>query len=86
MSENCEVIVIFRSFGQFEAVWRPDSGHEPAEVMFSVTVTFGLTKTESRTKKSLTQLSHLLWVMVLFWTKNANFLQKDADISKIKGA
>ena len=60
MSENCEVIVIFRSFGQFEAVWRPDSGHEPAEVMFSVTVTFGLTKTESRTKKSLTQLSHLL--------------------------
>ena len=27
MSENCEVIVIFRIFGQFGAVRRPDSGH-----------------------------------------------------------
>ena len=27
MSENCDIIVIFRSFGQFEAVRRPDSGH-----------------------------------------------------------
>ena len=27
MSENCDVIVIFRIFGQFGAVWRPDSGH-----------------------------------------------------------
>ena len=24
MSENCDVIVIFRIFGQFGAVWRPD--------------------------------------------------------------
>ena len=31
---------------------------ESAEVMFSVTVTFCLTKTENRTKKSQTQLSH----------------------------
>ena len=60
MSENCDVIVIFRIFGQFGAVWRPDSRHraESAEVMFSVTVTFCLTKTENRTKKSLTQFSH----------------------------
>ena len=60
MSKNCDVIVIFRIFGQFGAVWRPDSRHraESAEVMFSVTVTFCLTKTENRTKKSLTQLSH----------------------------
>ena len=27
MSKNFEVIVIFRIFGQFGAVWRPDSGH-----------------------------------------------------------
>ena len=27
MLENCDVIVIFRIFGQFGAVWRPDSGH-----------------------------------------------------------
>ena len=34
----------------------PDT--ESAKVMFSVIVTFYLTKTENRTKKSLTQLSH----------------------------
>ena len=27
MSENCDVIVIFQFFGQFGAIWRPDSGH-----------------------------------------------------------
>ena len=27
MSENYDVIVIFFIFGQFGAVWRPDSGH-----------------------------------------------------------
>ena len=27
MSENCDVIVIFRIFSQFGAVQRPDSGH-----------------------------------------------------------
>ena len=58
MSENCDVIVIFRIFGQFGAVRRPDSGTESAKVMFSVTVTFCFTKTENRTKKSLTKLSH----------------------------
>ena len=26
MSENCDVIVIFRIFGQFGAIGRPDSG------------------------------------------------------------
>ena len=31
---------------------------ESSEAMFSVTVTFCLTKTENRTKKSLAQLSH----------------------------
>ena len=28
MSENCDVIAIFRIFGQFGAVQRPDSGHK----------------------------------------------------------
>ena len=58
LSENCDVILIFRIYGQFRAVRRPDFGHRTAKVMFSVTVTFCLTKTENRTKKSLTQLSH----------------------------
>ena len=28
----------------------------------------------------------MLWEKVLFFTKNADFLQNNADISKIKGA
>ena len=27
MSENCDVIVIFPIYSQFEAIWKPDSGH-----------------------------------------------------------
>ena len=27
MPENCNVILNFRIFGQFGAVWKPDSGH-----------------------------------------------------------
>ena len=26
ISENCDVIVIFSVYGQFEAIWKPDSG------------------------------------------------------------
>ena len=55
---DIDVIVIFRIFGQFGAVRRPDSGTESAKVMLLVIGTFCLTKTENRTKKSLTQLSH----------------------------
>ena len=46
MSENCDIITIFWIFGQFGAVqsWIPDT--ESAKVMFSVIVTFCLTKTE----------------------------------------
>ena len=54
MSENCDVIVIFRIFEQSRNRI-PDT--ESAEVMFSVKVTSCLTKNEKRTKKSLTQLS-----------------------------
>ena len=59
---SCQKIVMSLSFFGFLANleqsegWIPDT--ESAEVMFSVTVTFCLTKTENRTKKSLTQLSH----------------------------
>ena len=31
MSKNCNVIVIFRIFGQFGAVQRPDSGHRASK-------------------------------------------------------
>ena len=59
MSRNCDVIVIFRIFGKFGAVQRRDSGHRACKsYVFSNRNLFCLTKTENRTKKSLTQLLH----------------------------
>ena len=56
MPENCDVVVGFlANFKQFGS-WIPDT--ESAKVMFSVIVIFWFTKTENRTKRSLTQLSH----------------------------
>ena len=46
MSENCDVIVFFWTFGQFGAVQKSDLP-KSAKV-----------KTENRTTKSFTQLSH----------------------------
>ena len=66
VSENCDVIVIFQIFVHLEQSRNKIPDTESAKVMFSVIVTFFLTKTENRTKKSLTQLSHywcvLIWV------------------------
>ena len=57
MSENCDVIVIFRIFGQFGAIGRPDSGHRVCKSYVSSKKNLLSTKTENRTKKSLSQLS-----------------------------
>ena len=54
MSGNCDVIVIFQIYGQVGAI----RNAKPIKLTFSLTVTFYLAKTENRTKKSLTQLSH----------------------------
>ena len=51
MSENCDVIVISQMYGQFDAIWKPNFRR-------MVCITFYLTQTENRTKKSLTQLSY----------------------------
>ena len=51
ISVNCNVIVILLG-----AIRKPDSGYIVCKA--SEIVTFHLTKTENRTKKSLTQLSH----------------------------
>ena len=41
MSGNCDVIVIFRTFGQFGAVQGPDSGHRVCQsYMFSISNLF----------------------------------------------
>ena len=83
----CQEIATSLSFFGFLANLVQSGGRIPdteyAKVMFSVIVTFCFIKTENRTKKSFTLL---LWVKVLFGTKNAIFLLKNADISKINAA
>ena len=58
ISRNCDVIAIFPLYGQFGAIQKPDSGRITVKLMFSLSITFYLTKTENSTKKSPTQLSH----------------------------
>ena len=67
-------------FSDLWPVWR-----RIVKLIFSSIVTFYLTKTENRTKKSLTQLSQNCFKL-LFLPKNADFLLKNADISKSKWA
>ena len=87
MSENFDVIVIFQIYGQFGTIPKPVSSCMVCNlfitfsVTFSLTVTFYLGKTENRTEKSLTHLSHLLLLEVLFWPKNAVFFAKKMLIS-----
>ena len=87
MLENCDVIVIFRIFGQFGAVWRPDSGHRASNrYVFSNSNLLSYKNWKQNWKIFSTALTLVLWVKVLFGAKNANFLQQNADISKTKEA
>ena len=79
MSENCGIIVIFLIYSQFGATV------QSVKCIFSFIVTFYLIKTENRTKKSLTQLSHYCFVYMYYLCKiMLIFCKKNAHISKIK--
>ena len=58
MTANCDVIVIFPIYSQFGAIRKPDSGGIVCKTYIFINSNLYLTKTENRTKKSLTQLSH----------------------------
>ena len=58
MSESSDVLSIFGFLANLEQSGGRIPDTESAKVMFSVIGTFFLTKTENKTKKSLTQLSH----------------------------
>ena len=50
---------MFPIYGQFGATWKPDSGRLiSVKLIFSLIVTFYLTKTANETKKAPTKLSH----------------------------
>ena len=60
MWKNCDVISIFPIYNQFGAIRKPDSGRivYKTYILINSSSAFDLTKTENRTNKSLTQLSH----------------------------
>ena len=70
----------FPIYWRFRAIRIP----QPIKLIFSLIVTFYLTKTEYITKISVTQLSHYSLSKGTILVKNPDFLQKNADISKIK--
>ena len=87
MSENYDVIVIFLIYDQFGAIRKPDSGRIVYKTYIFINSNLLSYKNwKQNWKISNTALTILLWVKVLFWTKNAIFLQKNPDISKITGA
>ena len=59
MLESCDVLVIFPVYGQFGAIWKLNSGDaESVKLTFALRASLYLTKSENRTKKSITQVSH----------------------------
>ena len=86
MLARCDVIVIFPIYDQVEAIWKPNSGRMVCKTyIFIHSNLLSYKKWKYNWKIFSTALKLLLWVKVPFSTKNANFLQKNADISKIKG-
>ena len=75
MSENCDVIGIFRIFGQFGAIWRPDSGHRIFKNhVFSNSNLLSYKNGKQNLETLNTGLTLLLRVKVFFWTKSTIFL------------
>ena len=85
MSANCDVIVIFPIYDQFGAIWKPDSGCTVCKFYIFIYRVLSSFKNWKQNKNiSNTALTTSLWVKVLLLPKNADFLQKDDAISKIK--
>ena len=87
MSTNCDIIVVFPIFGQFGAILKPDCKRIVRKTyIFNKGNLFSYKNRKQNKKISNTAIKILLWIKVLLWPKNADFLQGNADISKIKRA
>ena len=85
MSANSDVIVNFLIYNQFGAIRIPDSGSIACKTYLFISSNLLSCKNWKQNKKiSNTHLTLFPLVKVLFWPKNADFLQKNADIGKIK--
>ena len=86
MSAICGFIVIFPNYGHFEAIRKSDSGRIVLKPTFSLIISFYLTKTESRTKKSRTQLSDYCFEQKYqFFSKEMLIFGKIEKASVLKG-
>ena len=85
MFANFNVIIIFPIYDQFGAIRTPDSGRAVCKA-FSLIVTFYHSKTENRTKKSLTQLSRYSFEWrCYFCPKMLTFCKKILTSTKLRG-
>ena len=86
MSTNCNVIVIFPSYGQFKAIWKPDCRCIVCNAYLFINSNLLFYKNLEIDLKSPfhTALTLLLWANILFLPKKCWFFVKNADISKIK--
>ena len=79
-----EIMFFFLIYGQFSAIPKPDSGRMVYKTSFSFTIAFNFTKTENKTKKTVTQLPYCCFVKrYYFCQKKLIFYKKKADINKI---
>ena len=86
MSENCDVIVIFRILANLEQSGCRIPNTDSAKIMFSVIVTFCFTKTENRTIKSITQLLHYCFKQRYFFgQKSLIFCKKMLISANLRG-
>ena len=79
MSENFDVIAIFLIYAHFGAILKQDSWCIVCKTYFSLIVPF------YPKKNSNTNLTLLLWVKVLFWPKNTDFLKKMLTSARLMG-
>ena len=83
MSAKWDVIVSFPIYDQFRAIRKPDSGCIVCKTYMFINSNLLFYKNWKQNWKALTQHIIVLSKGTTF-TKNADFLQKNADISKIK--
>ena len=83
LSANFEVIVIFKIYGQFGGIWKPDSRCIACKTYISIKNNLSY-----KLKTELRNLQHSCHTVALskgtiFAQKNAEFCNKKIDISKI---
>ena len=82
--QNCVVIVILWIYGQFGAIWKSGSGRKVYKnYIFINSNLLSYKNWKQNYRISNAALILILWVNVLFFTKNADFLQRNPDIIKI---